>query len=96
MGKKITLASLAAQMAKGFTSLSKRIDDMDARMEKGFGAVATDIADIKRDMATKEQVIALHTQVNSIETQLRGMKHDKLETRVTRLEEEIFGAKPRA
>ena len=73
MAKKITLASIAAQI------------------EKGFGAVASDIADIKRDMATKEQVIALHTQVNSIETQLRGMNHGKLETRVTNLEEEVFG-----
>lgn len=43
-------------------------------MEKGFAAVTDDITDIKRDMATKEQVIALHTQVNSIETQLRDMK----------------------
>jgi len=41
MAEKITLASIAAQI------------------EKGFGAVATDIADIKRDMATKDQIIAL-------------------------------------
>ena len=41
-------------------------------------ATKNDIADIKRDMATKEQVIAVHTQVNSIETQLRGMNHPKL------------------
>jgi hypothetical protein len=40
-------------------------------MEGGFAAVAGDIADIKRDMATKLQVIALHTQVNSIEAQLK-------------------------
>lgn len=39
------------------------------------------IADIKRDMATKDQIIALHTQVNSIETQLRGMQHTKLQSR---------------
>jgi hypothetical protein len=37
-------------------------------------ATKNDIADIKRDMATKQHVIVLHTQVNSIETQLRGMK----------------------
>jgi hypothetical protein len=47
-----------------------------ARTEKGFGAVASDIADIKCDMATKEQVIGLHRQVNSIETQLRDMKRN--------------------
>jgi hypothetical protein len=82
--KKITLETLAAQMAKGFASVENR-------MEKSFAAVADDITDIKRDMATKEQVIALHTQVNSIETQLRGMKHAKLQARVADLEEEVFG-----
>jgi hypothetical protein len=46
---------------------------------------------VKR-MATKEQVIALHAQVNSIETQLRGMKRIKLEGRVADLEEKVFGA----
>ena len=62
-----------------------------AQIEKGLGAVASDIADIKRDMATKDQVIALHTQVNAIETQLRGMNHVKLEGRVADLEEKVFG-----
>ena len=76
MAKKITLASIAAQIEK-----------IDARMEKGFGAVADDLS----KLATKEQVIALATQVNSIETQLRGMKHDKLETRVADLEDKGFG-----
>ena len=42
-------------------------------------------------MATKDQIIALHTQVNSIETQLRGMQHVKLQSRVADLEEEVFG-----
>lgn len=46
-------------------------------------------------MATKDQIIALHTQVNSIETELRGMKHTKLRARVADLEEKVFGA-PRA
>ena len=85
--EKITLASLAAQMAKGFTMLGKRIDEMDARMENGFGAVAEDLS----KLATKEQVIALHTQVTSIETQLRDMRHVKLQSRVADLEEEVFG-----
>jgi hypothetical protein len=42
-------------------------------------------------MATKEHIIALGTQVNSIETQLRGMKHSKLDGRVADLEEKVFG-----
>ena len=54
-------------------------------------ATKDDIADIRRDMATKDQIIALHTQVNSIETQLRRMKHVKLQSRVADLEEEVFG-----
>jgi hypothetical protein len=74
--EKITLETLAQQLAK-----------MDARMERGFAAVAEDIS----KLATKDQVIALHTQVNSIETQLRGMKHDKLQSRVADLEEKVFG-----
>ena len=73
MATEITLASIAAQI------------------EKGFGAIANDIADIRKDMATKEQITALHTQVNSIETQLRGMKHVKLQSRVADLEDEVFG-----
>ena len=82
--KKITLETLSAQMQKGFASI-------EARTERGFAAVADDIADIKHDMARKDQIIALHTQVNSIETQLRGMKHVKLETRVADLEDKVFG-----
>lgn len=91
MAKKVTLVSLAALMTKGFAAAGKRFDKLDDRMERGFAAVASDVAEIRNDMASKEQVIALHTQLNSIETQVRGMKHDKLETRVTKLEKEVFG-----
>ena len=44
-----------------------------------------------KDLATKEQIVSLHTQVNAIETQLRDMKHTKLQARVADLEEEVFG-----
>jgi hypothetical protein len=76
MAKKITLQTIAAEIAK-----------LNTTVERGFAAVADDIS----KLATKDQVIGLHTQVNSIETQLRGMSHDKLETRVTRLEENVLG-----
>ena len=76
MAKKITLATIAEQIAK-----------MDSRMERGFGAVAEDIS----KLATKDQIIALHTQVNSIETQLRSMKPTKLVARVADIEAEVFG-----
>jgi hypothetical protein len=42
-------------------------------------------------LATKEQVFELQTQVNSIESELRGMNHGRLEVRVGDLEEEVFG-----
>jgi len=38
---------------------------------------------------TKQQVVALHGQVNAIETKLRGITGDKLVTRD--LDEEVFG-----
>jgi hypothetical protein len=55
-------------------------------------ATKDDIAELRKEVATKEQIVALHTQVNAIETQLRGMKHVKLQSRVADLEEEVFGA----
>ena len=66
MAKKITLEVLAEQMQKGF-----------ARMDNGFAAVADDIARLNDridGLATKEQVIALHTQTNSIERELHEIK----------------------
>jgi hypothetical protein len=41
---------------------------------------------------TKVQLIALHTQVNSIETELRSMKHTKLHGSVADFEDKAFGA----
>ncbi len=99
MAKKITLDALAALMAKGFASLSARSGATDARVEKGFAsadkkfmALADDVADIKQVMATKEHIIALRTQVNSIEAQL---KRSNIEIRLADLEDKVFGA-PRA
>ncbi len=69
-------------------TLDQKIDALTSIVEKGFAAVADDIS----KLATKDQIIALHTQVNSIETELRGMKHVKLQARVADLEEEVFGA----
>ena len=74
MGKqKITLETLDVRFTK-----------LEGLIERGFGAIAN-------DMATKDQLAALHTQVNSIERQLRDMKHVKLEDRVAAIEQELFG-----
>ena len=94
MAKKITLETLAAQMAKGFATQGKEIRDLTESVAFVVKHMATkdDIADVRKDTATKDQIVALHTQVNSIETQLRDMKHTKLHARVADLEEKVFGA----
>jgi CTP-dependent riboflavin kinase len=104
MAKKTTLETLAEQLAKidarmtkGFASLSTRIDklnnrveNVDARMQRGFAAVADD-GNIKRDMASKGQIITLHTQITAIEGDIRSTKQARLVTRVADLEEKVFG-----
>ena len=54
-------------------------------------ATKEDIATLRGEMARKHQIVALHTQVTSIETQLRDMKHTKLQSRVADIEERVFG-----
>ena len=65
-------------------TLDARFTKLEGLIERGFGAIAS-------DMATKDQLIAIHTQVNSIKRQLRDMKHVKLEDRVAAIEQELFG-----
>jgi hypothetical protein len=74
--KKITLETLTDALAK-----------MDARMDRGFASVAEDIS----NLATKEQIVALHAQTLAIETELRDAKRHKLVTHAD-LEEKVFGA----
>ena len=69
--------------------LFRRDDDPEARHRKRKWFMLT-----KEDgekFATRDQIVALHTQVNSIEIQLRDMKHTKLQSRVADLEERVFG-----
>ena len=71
-------------MAK--TTTLKEIGDMLAHVVKHM-ATKEDL----EKLATKEQLFAVQTQVNSIETQLRDIKHVKLHARVANLEEKIIG-----
>lgn len=68
---------------KNKTTLEE-LGDMLAHVVKHM-ATKDDITNLREDMAS------LHTQVTSIEGQLRGMQHTKLENRVLDLEEEVFG-----
>ena len=56
-------------------------------------ATKDDIAEVHREL--KGDIVRVSEQVTSIETQLRGMKHTKLQSRVADLEEEVFGEVPR-
>ena len=85
--KKMTLETLA-------THIDGRFEKIETLMERGFSAVAEDIGDIKHGitkLATKEGVVVVHEQVNSVESQLRGMKYIKLEGRIADVEEKLFG-----
>ena len=106
MAKKTTLEDIAVQLRKMDTRMGKmdtrmgkmdvhigkmdeRIGKMDERMERGFAALTEDIADTKTEL--KGDIAGVYTQVNSIETEIRGMKRAKLEPRVMDLEEKVFG-----
>jgi hypothetical protein len=69
------------------TRIEKRTAGLDARIERGFASIAEVIA----NLATKEQIIALHAQAVAIETELRDTKRHKLVTRVADLEDKVFG-----
>jgi hypothetical protein len=51
-------------------------------------ATKTDLADLRNEMATKEQLAAVQMQVSSIEAQLRLGRYEQ---RLGKLEEEVFG-----
>jgi hypothetical protein len=71
------------------TTLDQKIDALTSIVEKGFAAIAGDIGDMREKMATKKQIVALQSQVNSIEQQLR---ETRTEVRLGDLEEKVFGA----
>jgi hypothetical protein len=72
-------------------SVGEKID----RLTKLVEAIAEDVTGIDeriQTLATKEQIISLHSQVTAIETELRDTKRYKLLSRVADLEEKVFGA----
>jgi hypothetical protein len=71
-------------MTKKIT-LEDKIDALSSIVEKGFAAVAEDVS----KLATRDQLVALQSQVNSIEQQLR---ETRIEVRLGSLEEKVFGA----
>lgn len=86
MVKKTTLNELGSMMEHVVKHMATKEDIAEVRRDLG-----TEITAVRTEMATKEQVFALQTQVNSIENDIRGMKQSKLEFRVADLEEKVFG-----
>jgi hypothetical protein len=59
-------------------------------------ATKEDLAEVRKELKgdiaeVRTDLFALHTQVNSVETEIRGMRHGRLEVRVADLEEKVFG-----
>jgi hypothetical protein len=75
--KKVSLASLAAQMQRGFASADKK-----------FAALASDLAEVKETL--DEHTSDLNIIKNDVKTNLD--KRLTLEVRVTNIEEKVFGA----
>jgi hypothetical protein len=100
MANKVTLETIASQLNKQAVQLNKQSQQLSKQGKEvhdltetvGFIVKHMGTKEDLEKLATKEQVIALHMQVNSIETELRDMKRHKLVTRVTDLEEKVFGA----
>ena len=67
----------------------KKLDQIIGMLGDIVALTGTRFDKIEREMATKEQVISLQTQVNSIERQLR---ETRTEVRLGDLEEKVFGA----
>jgi hypothetical protein len=62
MKKEITLEKLFETMLSGFAAVDARFNTIETSIEKmALPPLPMNIADIKRDMATKDQLIALHT-----------------------------------
>ena len=90
--KKMTLESLAKLVSKGFA-------DLEGKMERGFAAVAEDIADIKSKMATKTDLAALEMRLDHRIDKLDGKlgkfeeheidKRLQLEVRVSAIEKHL-------
>jgi hypothetical protein len=66
---KATLESVLSTVERGFA-------DLEAKIDRGFAAVADDITDIKSKMATKDDIANLGGQLTSVERELKSIRRD--------------------
>jgi predicted nucleic acid-binding Zn-ribbon protein len=67
--RKATLDSVLSTVKRGFA-------DLEGKMDRGFAAVADDIADIKSKMATRDDIANLGGQLTSVERELKSIRRD--------------------
>ena len=65
-------------MAAKKTTLNK----LGEMIERGFSAVASDIADIKSTMATKDDIVRLDGRIDKLDAKI-----DRIDTKLTKFEE---------
>ena len=54
---------------------SSPLEKLTRTVERGFAAAAEDVAEIKRTMATKEDILRIEGRLLSIEQELKDIKH---------------------
>ena len=95
-----SLASQGASIAAGYSRNTEAADAFRRDFIETFGSASVitthsgnvgSAQDCRRVVGEVLEEIALHTQVNAIETDIRTIKGHKLVTRVADLEEEVFG-----
>ena len=64
----------------------QRTPALQTLIERGFKAVADDIADLRKDMATKDDITRLDTKIDSVESNLSG-QINRIDTKLTKFEE---------
>jgi chromosome segregation ATPase len=69
-----TLDSILSTVKRGFA-------DLEGKIDRGFAAVADDIADIKSKMATKNDIANLGRQLTGVERELKSIRRDLDELR---------------
>jgi predicted nucleic acid-binding Zn-ribbon protein len=67
--REATLDSVLSTVKRGFA-------DLEGKMDRGFAAVADDIADIKSKMATKNHIVNLGGQLTGVERELKSVRRD--------------------
>jgi hypothetical protein len=88
--RKASLDTILSTVQRGFA-------DLEGKMERGFAAVAEDIADIRSKMATKDDIAAVRKEmqegflaVNRRLDQIIQMQLDEHAGRIKKLETAVF------